>query len=130
MATTAIASALLTLEAWNTLHIYRATKLPDTHAFELNKVVYPIASFESHQDALAIISMQRARKSGDPLYYSHVEAWAEQKVLLTPWPQIYSALIEAKIALNDQEGAKRYYKEMTYYFPDSKTLFEIRMVNQ
>ena len=120
-----IAAVLLTLEAWNSWHIFRATRLPNEHAADLQRVIFPTASLERFDDAIAIISMQRARASGDPAYYSHFSDWAEKKILKTPRPQIYEALIEAKIALNDQATAKSYYREMIYLFPETKEQFEL-----
>ena len=123
---TVIAGVFLLLESWNSWHIFRATKLPDQHAADLQKVIFPTASLERYEDAVAIVIMQRARASGNLAYYSYVAEWAEQKVVKTPIPQIYEALIEAKIALSDQASAQSYYQEMIYLFPNTKTHFVLQ----
>lgn len=123
---TVIAGVFLLLESWNSWHIFRATKLPDQHAADLQKVIFPTASLERYEDAVAIVIMQRARASGNLAYYSYVAEWAEQKVEKTPLPQIYEALIEAKIALSDQASAQSYYQEMIYLFPNTKTHFVLQ----
>lgn len=121
-----VAVVLLTLEAWNSWFIFRATNHPDEHATDLQRVVFPTASQQRYEDAVAIVAMQGARASGASTYYAHFAEWAEKKVLKTPRPQIYEALIEAKIALSDQASAQSYYQEMIYFFPDTKALFEVK----
>ena len=121
---TAIAGVFLLHESWNSWHIFRATKLPEQHAADLQKVVFPTASLERYEDALAIVNMQRARSSGNADYYSYFADWAEKKVITTPRPEIYEALIEAHIALKNQASAKHFYEEMVYLFPTTKTQFK------
>ena len=119
-----IAVVVLILEAWNSWFIFRATNHPDEHATDLQRVVFPITSQQRYEDAVAIVSMQRARSSGNATYYSYFADWAEKKIITTPRPEIYEALIEAHIALKNQASAKHFYEEMMYLFPTTKTQFK------
>ena len=120
----AIAGVFLLLESSNSWHIFRATKLPEQYATDLQKVVLPTASLERYDDAIAIVSMQRARASGNLTYYYHFADWAEQKIVKTPRPEIYEALIEAHKALGNHISAQRFFEEMVHLFPNTKTRFK------
>ena len=48
----------------------------------------------------------------------------KKKIITTPRPEIYEALIEAHIALKNQASAKHFYEEMMYLFPTTKTQFK------
>lgn len=122
----AFACLILVNESRNSWLIQRVMHLPNEYASDLQGVTLPIFSLNRYTDAVAIASLQEARRTGNVTLYSFVAKWATEKVKTTPKPTIYEALLEAEVSLGNTEKAIATYQRMLFLFPNYPFNFELK----